>query len=48
MLFWIYIFIALLVLVLTFYEFWTNPSWQMKICACLVMIPLVLRVLQLK
>lgn len=48
MLFWAYILIALLILMLTVREFWVNESMQMKLCACLVIIPLVLRVLMLK
>lgn len=48
MLFWAYILIALLILVLVVREFWVNDSMQMKICACLVIMPLVLRVLMLK
>lgn len=48
MLYWAYILIALLILVLTVHEFWKNESFQMKICACFVIMPLVLRVLMLK
>ncbi|MBO4872979.1 MAG: hypothetical protein J5496_06155 [Lachnospiraceae bacterium] len=45
---WIYRGIALLILVLTGRELWKEEKMQMKLCACFVMIPLLLRVLMIK
>ena len=48
LLMWIYRAIALLILVLTVRALWKEEKMQMKICACFVVIPLLLRVLMIK
>ncbi len=45
---WVYRAIALLVLIFVVKDFWEENSPSKKVGACMVMIPLVLRVLMIK
>lgn len=45
---WIYRAIALLFLVFVFRDFWKEVSPSKKITACMVMVPLTLRLLMIK
>lgn len=45
---WIYRAIVLLVLIFVSKEFWEETTISAKICACMVMLPLTLRVLMIK
>lgn len=45
---WIYRAIALLFVVFTFRDFWKETKPSRKITACMVMVPLTLRVLMIK
>jgi hypothetical protein len=44
----VYRLIALLIIVAVFRDFWSEKTVSGKICACMVMIPLALRVLMIK
>jgi len=44
----VYRLIALLILIVVFREFWSEKTIAGKICACMVMVPLALRVLMIK
>lgn len=48
MLTWIYRAIALLFVIFVFRDFWKESSPAKKITACMVMVPLTLRVLMIK
>lgn len=45
---WVYRAIVLLFLVFTFRDFWKEVSPAKKITACMVMVPLTLRLLMIK
>ena len=45
---WIYRAIALLLAIFALRDFWKEPKASKKITACMVMVPLMLRVLMIK
>lgn len=45
---WIYRAIALLILAFVVKDFWVEESPALKVTACMVMVPLALRVLMIK
>ena len=48
MLFWIYILIALLIILIISVELFTEENWRKKIALMMLLIPFILRILQIK
>lgn len=48
MLFWIYILIVVLVTVITLVELFSERDWKKQIALAMLLIPFILRILQIK